>query len=170
MFLVVYLKKMSKLKISLIAAIADNGVIGNQNSLPWYLPEDLKRFKKLTEGKTVVMGKKTFDSIMTRLGKPLPNRVNVVLTRQPDTQLPEGVQIIHNSEEIKNIKADEIIIIGGGQVYQEFLDQADKLHITHVHQKPEGEIMFPEVDWSKWKKVFEEVHDGYTFCDYERIK
>jgi dihydrofolate reductase len=161
---------MPKPIITLIAAIADNGVIGSHNSLPWYLPEDLKRFKKLTEGKTVVMGKKTFDSIVTRLGKPLPNRVNVVLTRQDNLDLPDGVLVIHEPKDIENIEANEIMIIGGGQVYQELINQADKLHITHVHQKPEGDIVFPAINWQEWNKVFEEVHDGYTFSDYERIK
>ncbi len=161
---------MPKPIITLIAAIADNGVIGSHNSLPWYIPEDLKRFKKLTDGKTVVMGKKTFDSIMTRLGKPLPNRVNVVLSRQDNLNLPEGVRVIHDAKDVENIKAEEIMIIGGGQVYQVFIDHADKLHITHVHQKPEGDIVFPSVNWQEWRKVFEESHDSYTFADYERNK
>lgn len=170
MFQVVFLKKMPKPIITLIAAVADNGVIGSHNSLPWYLPEDLKRFKKLTEGKTVVMGKKTYDSIVARLGKPLPNRVNVILSKQDDLELPEGVLVINSPKDIDNINTEEVMIIGGGQVYQEFIDQADKLYITHVHQSPEGEVVFPVIDWQQWNKIFEEVHEGYTFSDYERIK
>lgn len=160
---------MPKPIITIIAAIADNGVIGSHNSLPWYLPEDLKRFKRLTEGKTVVMGKKTFDSIFARLGKPLPNRKNIVLSHQSDLHLPDGVLVIHDKEAIQNLEEDEIMIIGGGQVYQNFIDQADILYITHVHQKPEGDIVFPKINWAEWKMTFEEKHDGYTFSDYERI-
>lgn len=156
-------------KITLIAALSENNVIGSHNDLPWNIPEDLKRFRALTDGKTIVMGKKTYDSIVARRGSPLPNRKNVVLTRQTDLSLPEGVIIIHTAEEALNLPDNEIIIIGGGQVYKEFLPFADKLQLTHVKQTIDGDVYFPKVDWSQWKKTFEEDHDGFTFTDYERI-
>ncbi len=155
-------------RLIIIAAVSDNGVIGSDNSLPWYLPEDLKRFKRLTEGKTVLMGKKTFDSIMARLGKPLPNRVNVVLSRQEDPSLPEGVIQLKDIDEISSLEAEEVMVIGGGQIYDQLIDHCERMYITHVHQTIDGDVRFPDVDWSQWQNVFEEKHEGYTFVDYER--
>ncbi len=154
--------------ITLIAAVSDNGVIGSHNELPWYIPEDLQHFKQLTTGKTVVMGTKTFESIMKRLGKPLPNRTNVVLTRQEHPDLPEGVRVIHEPKEALELPAEDLMIIGGGQVYAQFIELADKLELTHVHQTVEGDIRFPEIDWSQWRKISDEPHDGFSFATYER--
>lgn len=159
---------MSQQIISIISAIADNNVIGSSNDLPWYIPEDLKRFKELTSGKTVVMGKKTFDSIYKRLGKPLPNRKNVVLTK-PEEKINEDVVVVHDIESVLNLPDQEIIIIGGGQVYAQFLPLANKLYITHVHQTPAGDVKFPEVNWLNWKETFREDHTGFSFVNYERI-
>ncbi len=161
--------KPMKPKITIVAAVARNGVIGNQNALPWYLPEDLRRFKALTTGKTVLMGKKTFDSIVARIGKPLPNRKNIVLSRQTDLQLPPEVVVVNDLESILNSDETEIMVIGGGQLYNQLFDQADKMHLTHVLEDIEGDVKFPEIDWSQWKKTFEEPHGKFTFADYERI-
>ncbi len=160
---------MPKPIITLIAAVSENNVIGNHNDLPWYIPEDLKRFRALTDGKTIVMGKKTFDSIIARRGSPLPNRKNIVISRQRDLVLPEGVILIHDIQEALELPDEEIMIIGGGQIYKQFMPLADKLLLTHVKQTLEGDVTFPEINWSQWKKTFEDIHEGFTFADYERI-
>lgn len=160
-----------KPKIILIAAVAKNNVIGSKNDLPWYLPEDLKRFKMLTTGKTVLMGRKSYESILKRLGKPLPNRVNIVITRQGGFHVPEDVQVFHNIDSaFKSLQdLEEIFVIGGGEIFNQTFDQADKLHITHVHKDVDGDVFFPEIKDRVWKKIREEINDGYTFADYERI-
>lgn len=156
--------------IKIIAAIADNNVIGKNGELPWYIPEDLKRFRKLTEGHIVVMGRKTYESILDRLGKPLPNRTSVVITRQLDYSLAAGVVRLASLEEVlRMFTGQDIFVIGGAQVYKDALPLVDELYITHVHQSPEGDAFFPEADWNNWKVVHSEQHDGYTFTDYQRL-
>ena len=155
--------------IYLIAAVAKNGVIGKENALPWYIPEDLKRFKELTTGHTVLMGRKTFESIMKRNNKPLPNRTNVVITRDVNFKAPEGAAVYNNLEEaFKKLKGQDIYVIGGGQIYKQTIDKADVLYITHVDKDIEGDVYFPEIDPHKWQKVEEEKHEGYSFARYTR--
>ena len=155
--------------ISLIAAVAKNGVIGNKNDLLWYLPEDLKHFKEVTAGKTVIMGRKTFESIFARIKKPLPNRTNVVITRQTNIKLPEGVKVCSTIEDaLRSYGGADIFIIGGGEIYKQTIDKADKLYITHVDGEYHGDARFPEIDGKKWKLQSEEKHDGYSFAIYER--
>lgn len=158
--------------IAIFVAIAKNNVIGSKNDLPWYIPEDLKRFKALTTGHTVVMGRKTYDSIIKRLGKPLPNRKNVVITSQKDFAVPEGVEVFGTLDEAFHAhEKDEIIFaIGGARIFAEALPKADRLYITHVDKEYEGDVYFPEVDWTSFSKVKEEQHDGFSFADYHRIK
>ncbi len=158
-----------KPKITFVAAVAKNGVIGSHNSLPWYIPEDLRRFKALTTGKTVLMGKNTFDSIINRIGKPLPNRKNIVLSKKTDLQLPPGVIVVNDIESVMNMDEPEIMVIGGGQLYKQMIDSAQKLHLTHVLEDIDGDVLFPDIDWSQWQKTFEEPHGKFTFADYERI-
>ncbi len=114
------------------------------------------------------MGKKTFDSIMTRLGKPLPNRKNIVITRDTNFQAPPEVIIVHDPKEVLTMNEEEIMVIGGGQIYNEFMPVANRLHITHVHANPEGDVQFPEINWEQWKQVSEEKHEGYSFASYEK--
>lgn len=155
--------------ISIIAAVAKNGVIGKENALPWYLPEDLKRFRQLTTGKTVLMGRKTFESIMRKLGKPLPNRTNVVVTTQKDYQVPEGVILYHDlNQALSDLKDKDLMIIGGGQIYAQTIDRANTLFITHVDQKIEGDVFFPKIDLNQWQKVEEEKREGFSFAKYIR--
>ncbi len=163
------------MSISIIAAVAKNGVIGKENALPWYLPEDLKRFRALTTGKTVLMGRKTFESIMHKLGKPLPNRTNIVITRDKGYQIPitdsssdERVVVYNNlNKAIEDYKDRDLFIIGGGQIYKQTIDLADVLYITHVDQEIDGDVYFPEIDLSKWQKVEEEKHEGFSFTIYQ---
>lgn len=126
--------------ISLVVAYDENQVIGYQNQLPWHLPNDLKHFKKLTTGKTIAMGRSTFESI----GSPLPNRRNIVLTHSTTFQA-DNVEIIHQLEDI--LLLDEVMIIGGASVYEQLLPHADQLYITEIHHSFQGDTYFP-----KWNK------------------
>ncbi len=143
------------MRIAMIAAMANNRVIGKDNKMPWHLPEDLKHFKAMTLGKPVVMGRKTFESI----GRPLPGRHNIVITRQNDYQ-PEGVSCVNSFEAAKELVSDceEIVVIGGGQLYKEILPLADTLYLTFIELTVDGDTFFPEWDdgsWTVTEKVVE---------------
>ncbi|MCL1067148.1 dihydrofolate reductase [Shewanella olleyana] len=136
------------MRIAMIAAMANNRVIGKDNKMPWHLPEDLKHFKAMTLGKPVVMGRKTFESI----GRPLPGRHNIVITRQDDYQ-PEGVSCVNSFEAAKELVkgCDELVVIGGGQLYKEILPVADTLYLTFIELTVDGDTFFPEWDDGSWK-------------------
>ena len=157
--------------ISLIAAVSKNGVIGENNSLIWKIPEDMKRFRQLTTGKPVIMGRKTFESI----GKPLPNRTNVIITRDKNYNA-EGCVVVHSVDEaLKAAKgAEEVMVIGGAQIYSQFLPIADKMHLTFIDKDFEGDAYFPEYNQNEWKETFREEHQNeqfkYSFVNLERIK
>jgi len=127
------------MKLSAIVAMTDERIIGKEGDLPWHLPEDLKFFKKTTLGHPILMGRTTFDSI----GRPLPKRENIVLTRNPDWQAT-GVQVIHQKEDLYHLPHEQVFIIGGSDIYNLFLDQLDELFVTHVHHSYEGDTHFPE--------------------------
>lgn len=159
-------------KIILIAAVSQNNVIGKKNSLPWYLPEDLKHFKEITTGHAVLMGRKTFESIMTRLKHPLPNRKNVVVTKKADYTVPDGVKLYHSIdkaiEELTEYTDENVYVIGGATIYAQTIDHADQLLITEVHKKYDGDVFFPDIDMTKWRETSREDHDEYSFVTYER--
>ena len=137
--------------ISLIAALADNGVIGRDNGLPWHIPEDLKHFKTLTLGKPVIMGRKTFESI----GKPLKGRSNIIVSRNKNL-LIEGAEVVASLEEAMARAKEfgqEIMIIGGAQVYAEALPKAERLYLTFVHTKAEGDTFFPDFATADWVEL-----------------
>ncbi len=146
------------MKIAIIVAMTEKRVIGKENRLPWRIPEDLKRFKKLTMGHTVIMGRKTFESI----GKPLPGRANVVISRNPDFQAP-GTVIIRSLEEALDRcrNEDEVFVIGGSSLYRAALPLADRLYVTLVHGDFEGDTYFPDFDLEKDFRITERVesHD-----------
>jgi len=159
--------------ISIIVAASENNVIGAAGDLPWRLSDDLKRFKAMTMGKPIVMGRKTWDSI----GRPLPGRQNVVVTRQAGF-VAEGCDIVASMEEALTLTAgaEEVMVIGGSQVYALFLPDAERLYLTRVHAEVEGDAFFPEIDASVWRLVGDEPHsadDGnvfdFSFRTYERI-
>lgn len=162
--------------ISIIVAVAKNKVIGKNNEIPWYLPEDLKNFAKITTGHTVVMGRKTYESIIKRIGKPLPNRNNIILTSQKDFQAPDCVVKNSISEILEIIpKDEEVFIIGGAKVYKDFLPLADKLYITEVDFDSDGDIFFPQYNKEEWKIISSEYHEHneknpYNFTFLELIK
>jgi dihydrofolate reductase len=157
--------------LSLIVAMDRNRVIGLDNKLPWHLPADLKRFKELTTGHHVVMGRKTFES----LGKPLPGRTNVVVTRQHDYKA-DGIKVVHSLDAaIWLTRGDpEPFIIGGGELYKEALKYVDKLYVTEVDTRVgQGDAHFPELDPGQWKLVEKTTHDvdaknklKYTYLTY----
>lgn len=146
--------------VNIIAAVSDNGIIGDNGVIPWHLPEDLAHFRKLTTGHTVIMGRKTWDLI----GHALPNRRNIVVTTQDKTF--EGAQTAHSLDEaIEMADTDEVFIIGGGEIYKQAMDKADRLYITRVHVTVKGDTFFPEIDKDKWvlRHAAPAVFDG----DYE---
>ena len=136
--------------ISLIVAMAQNGVIGRDNSLPWRLPADLKRFRAFILGKPILMGRKTFES----LGRPLPGRTNLVLTRDRNW-FADGVIVVHSIEAalMQAASSDELVVIGGAEIYRLVLPVARRIYLTHVHADVPGDITFPEFDPTQWADV-----------------
>lgn len=167
------------MKLALMAAMADNLTVGINNALPWHLPEDLKYFKRTTSGKAIIMGRKTYESI----GRPLPNRTNIVITRNPDFQA-EGVRIVSSldeaielAESVNEINGvEEVMVIGGAAIYELALPKADRLYLTHVHANVDGDAFFPKVDFKQYQEVsrddyFADEHNpyDYSFVIYDRI-
>jgi dihydrofolate reductase len=162
----------------MIVAMADNNVIGKNNDMPWHLPADLAYFKKITLGKPLIMGRKTFESI----GRPLPGRRNIVISRDKSYQAV-GIDVVHSVEQalalvngsVENNAVDEIMVIGGGAIYRHCLAQADRLYVTHIKANIEGDTQFPDYDDGTWLKVNSEVRLSddknlypLDFCIYER--
>lgn len=138
--------------ISIIAAISDNNVIGKDNKIIWNLPEDLKRFKELTIGHTIIMGRKTFES----LGRVLPDRKHIVITRDTSYEVDdENVEIINNIEELdKYISTnEEVFVIGGAIIYRQFIEKTKKMYITRIHQVFQGDAYFPVINENEWKII-----------------
>lgn len=159
--------------ISIIVAMAQNRAIGKDNRLLWHIPTDLKRFKKLTSGHAVIMGKKTYESLPVR---PLPNRTNIVLTDHPEERI-DGCVMAYSLEDAvaKCPENDESFVIGGGSVYRQFMPLAGKLYITLVHRDYVADTFFPEIDPAIWKEVSREHHEaegnletGFSYIIYER--
>lgn len=143
--------------IAILAAVSSNQVIGLNNTLPWHLPADLKLFKKLTIGQIVVMGRRTFDSI----GKPLPGRTNVVLTRRQNPDLPPGIVTANSIQEVlDHFSSDDrqIFIIGGAEIYRQTLPFCQRLYLTEIKQNFEGDTFFPEYDHDDWQEISREIH------------
>lgn len=159
--------------ISLIAAMANDHSIGKENRMPWHLPADLKHFKKITLNKPVIMGRRTFES----LGKALPERTNIVVTQQEDFIAPNCVIVHSLHDAIKAAgHADEIMIIGGGQLYQEAIKIADRMYLTFIDLNTQGDTFFPKWDERQWQEISREAHQkdalnlyDYAFVVLERI-
>jgi dihydrofolate reductase len=163
--------------ISIIVAVANNGVIGKNNQLTWHLPADLKRFKQLTMGHAMIMGRKTFDSI----GKALPGRTTVIVTRQKDFKkenclvadsLEKAIELCKNDPDIPG----EIFIIGGAQIFEKAIPLTDRIYFTQIHHAFDGDVFFPDLEKGKWKITFREDHNAdeknpydYSFINYDRI-
>lgn len=159
-------------RIALIAALARNRVIGQGNRMPWHLPEDLRHFKRLTSGHAVVMGRRTFASI----GRALPNRTNIVVTRDA-AFAAEGVRVAHSLDEALAMAPgdDVVFVIGGGELYEQTLDRADVLHLTEIDAEIDGDTRFPAFDRTQFREVSRESSRdpasglAYDFVTYERV-
>lgn len=141
--------------LSFVVAMARNGVIGRDNQLPWRLPADLRHFKTVTMGKPIIMGRKTYDSI----GRPLPGRTNIVVTRDPAYQA-EGCLVVHSIEEALAAAGDaaEVMVIGGAEFYRQLLPRADRIYLTRIDAEFEGDTWFPELDPARWQERSREDH------------
>jgi dihydrofolate reductase len=141
--------------ISIIVAVAENGAIGSDNRLPWHLPDDLKRFKALSLGKPVVMGRRTFDSI----GRLLPGRTNIVVSRQPGLAI-EGAVVTRSLDDalVAAGNVPEIVVIGGAEIFRQVLARTDTIHLTRVHARVAGDVFFPELDPAQWQESTLEHH------------
>ncbi len=161
------------MRVALVAAVAEGGVIGRDGALPWHISEDLQHFKKVTMGKPVVMGRKTYESI----GKPLPGRSNIVVTRNLGLEL-DGVTVVHSLDEAlrmaERFRPAETFLIGGAELYQLALPKVDRMYLTRVHKKFDGDTFFPEFDPDEWLELEREDHFsekaglGYSFATLER--
>jgi dihydrofolate reductase len=151
--------------VTMIAAVARNDVIGSGDAMPWHLPGDLQHFKAATLGHTMIMGRRTFEAI----GRVLPGRRTIVITRQPEWRHP-GVETAHSLADAFFLAGpgDEVFVVGGGEVYREAMPYAARLVITHVDQSPEGSVTFPEIDPDTWEETSRSDRDGYSIVTYER--
>jgi dihydrofolate reductase len=152
--------------VTLVAAVGANGVIGRDGGLPWHLPDDLRHLKRLTRGHVLVMGRRTYDSI----GKPLPERTTIVVTRQPDWRA-EGVltaagvtDALARAAEID----DQVYVLGGEEIFRLSMPEADTMVISEVDARPDGDTVFPPVDWAAWREVSREPYDGFEVVTYTR--
>jgi dihydrofolate reductase len=159
--------------ISIIAAVAQNGVIGADNRLPWHLPDDLKRFKALSMAKPIVMGRRTFDSI----GKPLPGRTNIVVSRQPGLAIAGTIVAPSLDAALAAAGAvPEVVVIGGAEIFRQVLPRTAVVHLTRVHARIAGDVVFPELDPDRWRETVVEHHAAderhqyaFTFVTLERV-
>ncbi len=156
----------------MIAAAAENNALGKDNDLVWHLPDDFKRFKRLTSGHHIIMGRKTFESFP----KLLPDRTHVIITRKEDYS-PENTIVVHSIEEALKVSKldDQAFIIGGGEIYKMGMEHADRIELTRVHGEFEADTHFPEIDKSEWEIVKDQFHDkdekhdySFTYLTYER--
>ena len=159
--------------ITIIAAIAENNALGKDNKLIWHLPDDFKRFKNITSGHYIIMGRKTFESFP----KPLPNRTHVIISRQKNYSQLNCIVVDSLQKAIEACpKNEEVFIVGGGEIYNQSIEIAHKIDITRVHHSFEADTFFPEIDLTKWKLIFKEFHSkdekhnfDFTFETYTRI-
>lgn len=154
--------------VTIVVAIGSNGVIGRDGEMPWPRTGDQQQFKALTMGHPIVMGRTTYESI----GRPLPGRTSIVLTRDPDWRA-DGVEVMHSLTDalvLATALDDEVFLIGGAQVYAEALASGlvDQMVVTHVHLAPEGDAWFPDLDWSTWTETAREPFEGYDIATYLR--
>ncbi len=150
--------------LTVVAAVAANGVIGRDNDMPWHLPDDLKRFKALTMGRPLIMGRRTFASI----GRPLPGRRTVVVTRDPQWR-HDGVEVAHSPEAaLALVSGQDAVLAGGGELYRQLWDRVDALEITHIDRVVDGDTTLPPIDPGRWVETARVDRDGFSFVSYRR--
>ena len=150
--------------LTLIAAISRNGILGMGNELVWRHADDMRRFKGLTMGRTLIMGRKTYDSI----GRPLPGRRTIVVTRDPTWSAP-GVTVARSVDDALAHAGNEVVVAGGGEIYAQTIERADHLRMTHIDADFEGDVTFPPIDPRKWRAVARENKPGFSWVDYDRV-
>jgi len=162
-------------ELVVVAAVAANGVIGRDGGMPWHLPADLRRFKRLTTGHPVLLGRRTFESIVADLGGPLPGRTNVVLTTRPDYEPARGGDAevvvaggVDAALSAARARDDVAFVAGGARVYEQLLPRADRLELTELDAPHEGDTRFPDFERDAWRVVEREQRDGFAFVTYER--
>ena len=160
------------MELILIAALSQNHVIGKEGKIPWHYSEDLKRFKKLTLGHAVLMGRKTYESIIASKGSPLEGRINLVLSSNRNYKVPDNVGVIGNIVDALVVcdeqKINKLYVIGGERVYKDTFSLADKLELTEIHKNFEGDAFFPEYYRDEWREIQREDRTEYSFVTYER--
>lgn len=158
--------------VTIVVAISENHVIGKENKLLWHMPNDLKHFREITSGHTVIMGRKTFESV----GKPLPKRRNIIITRQQISI--DGCEVVNSIESALDLcsNEEEVFIVGGAEIYRQSMHLTDRIYLTIIHQHFEGDSFFPEISTQEWEEVFREDHQPdeknllpYSFITYRRI-
>ncbi|MEO5831929.1 MAG: dihydrofolate reductase [Nakamurella sp.] len=150
--------------LTVVAAVAANGVIGRDNDMPWHLPEDLKHFKAVTMGRTLLMGRRTFDAI----GRPLPGRRTVVVTRDRNWH-HDGVEVASSPDDaLERLAGQDVILAGGGELYRQLWDRVDALEITHIDQVVDGDTTLPPIDPERWVETARDDRDGFSFVSYRR--
>jgi dihydrofolate reductase len=151
------------MRISLIAALGNNRVIGKDNAMPWHLPADLRYFKRITLGKPIIMGRKTFDSI----GRPLPGRTSIIVTRDPDYHADGCVTVSSVDAALQAAKgAEEVMVIGGAELFNQILGRANRLYLTEIHADFAGDAHFPALDKAEWREVERQDHPADTYNPY----
>ncbi len=159
------------MELVLIAAIAANGVIGREGTLPWHLPEDLRHFKTTTMGHPVIMGRVNFEDVLDHLGEPLPGRTNIVLSRS-DPDVPESVIVVEGIDTAvaaaEDAGTDTAFVAGGATVYEQFLPRVDRLHLTELHEPYEGDVRFPDWDRNDWVERSRRCREKFDIVEYER--
>ena len=160
-------------KLSIVVAISENNAIGKNNQLLWHLPADLKHFRAITSGHPIIMGRKTYNSI----GRPLPNRRNIVITRQTNLTIP-NVELVNSLQEAIALcdTENEVFVVGGAEIYKHALALTNRIYLTVVHQNYEADTFFPELKENEWKEIAKEYHQAdeknnvaYTFSTLERL-
>ena len=159
------------MSLTLVAAISKNNCIGKAGTIPWHIAEDWKRMQALTIGKVVVMGRKTWESIPEKR-RPLPNRLNVVITREPKESFPPGIEVYPTiAEAVAAHQGEDIVSFGGQRIFEETIKIADVLEITHVNQTVDAcDAFFPPIDPTLWQEVWREDHEGFSFVTYKKVK
>jgi dihydrofolate reductase len=153
----------------IIAAVAENRVIGKDGEIPWHIPEDLAHFKEKTTGSTVVMGRKTFQSLPDSF-TPLPDRQNIVLTRSDFSPENESVKLANSLDEAwEKARNQKAYVIGGARVYEQTLEEADKIVLTEIHEEYDGDTYFPKFSKENWKEVEREEHGKFDFVEYKKV-
>jgi len=178
------------MEVSLIAALDENNLIGKNGKIPWDIPEDLAHFRTVTTGNPLIMGRKTFESIITNIGGPLPNRRSIVLTSSPEeikqyshTDTKKDIDRLTNPAEVIPVTSieealmiahtdysDIVYITGGASVYEQFLPIADELLLTRVHETYTGDSYFPNVDWENWERIDTDEFEGFSINTYKRVQ